>query len=314
MRSWTASFAALVLALFGLAHAFAGTDSQQIALSTEEIGAGVYLFRYGAYRSLFVVGESTVIVTDPLNADAAQHYRQAIREITPAPVTHVIYSHSHWDRIAGGQVFKDEGAEFLMQNRCAGRLAEVSARTPLSSPAIVAPDRTFEGPLVLGEGKQRLGLYDFGPSHDKCLVVIHIPAINALYLPELVSSLGASLPVEDVTLAHFELSNIVDFFRAAENLAKETGVETVIVGHARDLFVQGVLQSEPATGPVALLAEQRRFWEDTLGYMGDLVDKGAQSMFLARIIDYERFENYVGYDREAVYMMLRRMITWFATG
>jgi hypothetical protein len=48
--------------------------------------------------------------------------------------------------------------------------------------------------------------------------------------------------------------------------------------------------------------------------MKGLVDKGAQSMFLAKIIDYKRFEAYVGYDREAVFLMMRRMITWFATG
>lgn len=57
---------------------------------TEEIGNGVYVFRYGAYRSLFVANDAGVIVTDPLNEEAASLYLKEIRKITAAPVTRVI--------------------------------------------------------------------------------------------------------------------------------------------------------------------------------------------------------------------------------
>ncbi len=305
--------AATILAILGAAPG-AHAESSGFVTGTEKIGEGVYVFRYGIHRSLFVVSEEGVIVTDPLNAAAAKIYRQEIAKITAAPVTHVIYSHSHWDRVAGGQVFKDEGARFIMQEACAANLLEVNARTPLAVPDIVPPDETFSARLSLTSGDQGIELFDFGPSHDKCHAVMYLPALNALFIPELISTLGASLPVEDITLGTYELSNIVAYFKSVESLAEEQGVTTLIIGHARELLVNGELRLEPATGPVVLLKEQREFWEFSLGYMGELVGKGAQSMFLARIIRYEKFENYVGYDKEAVFMMFRRMITWFATG
>jgi hypothetical protein len=317
MRGPISGWLVLVLALLAT---FAGVNREAQAgtagptVATEKIGNGVFVFRYGAYRSVFVVNDAGVIVTDPLNEDAASLYLREIRKITAAPVTHVIYSHSHWDRIAGATIFKKEGAEIIMQKACAANLVEVLARTPLAAPVIVPPDRTFEDLLEINSGGNRVELYDFGPSHDKCLVVMYIPEVNALFMPEMVSSLGASLPIEDITIGSYELSNIVKFFEAVESLAKSKGVETIIIGYARELSMAGSIKSEPATGPVSLLRDQRLFWVDTLGYMKGLVDKGAQSMFLAKIIDYKRFEAYVGYDREAVFLMMRRMITWFATG
>lgn len=317
MRVRKPSFLAVVFSVFlGVVALQSDARAQfgDVAIATEKVGDGVYVFRYGIHRSLFVVSQQGVIVTDPLNEQAAGLYRQEIAKLTDAPVTHVIYTHSHWDRIAGGQVFKEEGAQFIMHEACAENLAEVTARTPFKSPAIVPPDKTFVDRLTVASGDQSIELFDFGPSHDKCLAIIHVPSIDALYMPELVSTLGASLPVEDITLGHVELSNIVAFFVSVEEMVKRNNVRMLVVGHARELLVNGESRLEPLTGPVSLLAEQRGFWVDTLGYMERLVDNGAQSMFLSRIIRYERFENYVGYEREAVFMMLRRIITWFATG
>ena len=81
--------------------------------TTTEVAPGVY--SYGAFsaRSLFVVTEDGVIATDPVNSKNAADMRAAIAEVTDQPVKYVVYSHQHWDHVLGGQVFKDEGAEFI---------------------------------------------------------------------------------------------------------------------------------------------------------------------------------------------------------
>ena len=86
---------------------------------TEDLGGGLYAFRYGPYRNIFVVAENGVIATDPLDVRAAKPMRESIAAITDLPVKYVAYSHSHWDHISGGQIFKDEGAEFVAQQECA---------------------------------------------------------------------------------------------------------------------------------------------------------------------------------------------------
>src|ERR1700694_1510702 len=63
--------------------------------ATEKIAEGLYTFRWGASRSLFMVTRNGVIATDPMNNAAAAAYRQEIAKITPLPVKVVVYSHSH---------------------------------------------------------------------------------------------------------------------------------------------------------------------------------------------------------------------------
>src|SRR5262249_18066413 len=69
----------------------------------------VYIFRYVRHQSMFVVTPEGVIATDPigLRRPAAKAYIEEIQKITKAPIKYVIYSHSHFDHIAGGQPFKD---------------------------------------------------------------------------------------------------------------------------------------------------------------------------------------------------------------
>src|SRR5262249_3851410 len=75
----------------------------------------VYIFRYVRHQSMFVVTPEGVIATDPigLRRPAAKAHIEEIQKITKAPIKYVIYSHSHFDHIAGGQPFKDLGAIFV---------------------------------------------------------------------------------------------------------------------------------------------------------------------------------------------------------
>ncbi len=116
--------------------------------ATEKIADGLYLFRYGPYRSLFMVTSAGVIATDPQSPEAAVAYRAAIAELTDLPVRYVVYSHAHWDHARGGQVFKDEGAQFVAQARCVDNLREAP------NADIVPPDITFESTYSVSLGGQ----------------------------------------------------------------------------------------------------------------------------------------------------------------
>jgi len=76
----------------------------------------VYVFRYANHQSMFVVTSDGVIATDPIaygRPEAAVTYLGEIRKVTSQPVKYVIYSHHHFDHIAGGKPFKDAGAKFV---------------------------------------------------------------------------------------------------------------------------------------------------------------------------------------------------------
>src|SRR5437899_11079677 len=97
---------------------------------------GVYIFRYQGHLAMFVVTPEGVIATDPIGErrPAAAAYIAEIRKITQAPIKYVVYSHSHYDHIAGGKPFKDLGAVFVAHKNTKSLLESRKA------PDIVIPD------------------------------------------------------------------------------------------------------------------------------------------------------------------------------
>jgi glyoxylase-like metal-dependent hydrolase (beta-lactamase superfamily II) len=70
---------------------------------TLSLSPGVYSFRHGLYSTLFVTGLGApgVIAFDPLGSESVC-LGQAIRAAAPGQmVEHIIYSHGHFDHIAG---------------------------------------------------------------------------------------------------------------------------------------------------------------------------------------------------------------------
>ena len=121
--------AALVLAAAGQALAAMPT------FETKKITDNVYAFRYQFHQAMFVVTPDGVIATDPigfLRPQAVTTYIDEIRKVTQAPIRYVVYSHHHYDHIAGGKAFKDAGAHIVAPCACSS-LAARSA-TPVASP------------------------------------------------------------------------------------------------------------------------------------------------------------------------------------
>ena len=66
-----------------------------------------YFFQRFFYSTTFYVGESGVLLLDALEGRGPQ-LLQAIREVTPLPVTMIVYSHFHVDHVGGGQFWVEE--------------------------------------------------------------------------------------------------------------------------------------------------------------------------------------------------------------
>jgi glyoxylase-like metal-dependent hydrolase (beta-lactamase superfamily II) len=72
----------------------------------------VYIFRYQNHQAMFVVTPAGVIVTDPISygrPEAAKAYLDEVRKITQAPIKYLIYSHHHYDHIAGASRSRTPG-------------------------------------------------------------------------------------------------------------------------------------------------------------------------------------------------------------
>ncbi len=291
--------------------ACAQDSGQRLDQATEEIADGVYTFRFGDQRSLFLVSDQGVIVTDPLNAVAAAAYRDAIAEITDQPVKYVVYSHYHWDRVSGAQLFKDAGAEIVAQERCAERFRA----NP--NPAVVMPDITFSEEYSVTVGNQSLDLFYFGPSHGDCLTVFVANPANLLQVVELVNPPQASFP-RNRLVSYVKPHNLRQFFLDLEFLANERGIETVIASSAIAVDdSQGGQQLSAVTGPASIIRDQAMFWEAIYNAV-DIAEAegnvGIDSFVKIETIDLEPFKPYDGYKKEDLPIIMRRFVGFYDMG
>src|SRR5213593_2354697 len=138
----------------------------------------VYVFRGGNHQSMFVVTSAGVIATDPIGygrPQMVQTYVDEIKKVTSQPIKWVIYSHHHFDHIAGGKPFKDAGAKFLAHKRAAERLKV------LNDPHTVLPDETMGDKKTVKLGDTTLELTYLGLNHSDSSIVMRLPKEKLLF-------------------------------------------------------------------------------------------------------------------------------------
>src|SRR5260370_38191512 len=112
--------AALVAAGLGAA-AYAQQPTQPPFATTRVEGTdNVYIFRAGNHQSMFVVTSAGVIATDPIGygrPEMVTTYVDEIRKATNKPIKYLIYSHHHFDHIAGGKPSQDAGSPIIAHQR-----------------------------------------------------------------------------------------------------------------------------------------------------------------------------------------------------
>ena len=138
----------------------------------------VYIFRYQGHQSIFVVTPAGVIATDPIGLrrpQAVTTYIAEIKKVTPQPIKYVIYSHSHYDHIAGGKPFKDQGARFVAHRNALAQLK----RFP--NPDIVMPDETFTTTKKITLGGTTVELIYAGPNHSDNSIVMRLPKEKIIF-------------------------------------------------------------------------------------------------------------------------------------
>jgi len=318
VRTRWATLAVLLLALFSLATPASAQFIPGVELiETEDLGDGLYAFRYGPYRNIFIVTDDGVIATDPLDVKAAKPLREAIAGVTDKPVQYVAYSHSHWDHASGGQIFKDEGAEFVAQRECLRNMAETRHSD------VVLPTIVFDDSYSIRLGDHSLDMYYFGPSHDDCMTVMIAKPANILFIVDITSAPTGWEMEYNPTMAEGYLYNMVPYLRAVEELAKREGVKTIVSGHlALGFDEQGKMFAQPSTGPIAAVREKREFWEILFAAVAEQMAAGTTADDLPDVLlNSEQFkEDFLdrmdrrSWQEDEVWILLRRVATYTEKG
>ncbi len=151
----------------------------QIATTKVEGTEGVYIFRNGNHQAMFIVTKDGVIATDPVaygRPTGGQQYVDEIKKVTDKPIKYLIYSHHHFDHIAGGKAFKDAGARVIAHKRATERLKVIK------DPHTVIPDESIGDKKVIKLGGTTLELHYLGLNHSDSTLVMRLPKEKIVFI------------------------------------------------------------------------------------------------------------------------------------
>jgi glyoxylase-like metal-dependent hydrolase (beta-lactamase superfamily II) len=159
-----------------------GAQAPQIETRKIEGTDNVYTFRNQNSQSMFIVTSEGVIATDPVGYGRPQggdQYLAEIRKVTNQPIRYVIYSHHHFDHVAGGRAFKAAGARFVAHRRAKERL------DVLKDPNTVLPDETIDRQRTITLGGTTVELTYVGLNHSDSTLVMRLPRERILFVVDL---------------------------------------------------------------------------------------------------------------------------------
>jgi glyoxylase-like metal-dependent hydrolase (beta-lactamase superfamily II) len=298
MKLQIALAATLSLALAGPALAQATT---QPTFATRKVDGtdNVYIFRYMGHQSMFIVTPKGVIATDPIaryRPQAATTYLDEIKKVTNQPVKYLIYSHAHWDHIAGAKPFKDAGARIIAHKNVRTRLEMLKKQGNLLD-SVVMPDETVDQKKTISLGGTTLELNYVGRNHSDSSLVMRLPKEKLIFVVDFI-------PIEGV-----QFRNIPD---NASPIEFEESIKKVVA-----MDWERMIPGHPMAGG---RLGTKKDAQDHLAYMQDLsaaVKKAAPegkcidtAMAEIKLPKYEKWANY----ERGLPQNIERYCYWWSNG
>jgi glyoxylase-like metal-dependent hydrolase (beta-lactamase superfamily II) len=266
----TAAFAAAAQA-----QAPPAAPAQPPLYATTKVTDNVYIFRYGGHQSMFVVTPAGVIATDPIGErrPAAKAYIEEIQKITKAPIKYVIYSHSHFDHVAGGKPFKDLGAVFIAHRNAQKRIAA------LKPADVVVPDQVVDAKKAITLGGTTLELNYVGLNHSDSTLVMRLPKEKIIFTVDWI-------PVKGIQFRGMADTYLPDI---EESLKKVIAMdwETLIPGHPGPGGVQ--------TGTKEDAKNELAYLQDLSAAVKKAVDEGKSYADAQKEIKLPKYESWPNY-------------------
>lgn len=220
--------------------------------------------------SAFYITDTGVIVIDPLDSRHASATMDAINEVTDLPVTHVFYSHNHWDHISGADIFKKEGATIISHLKAKENIAP--------NPDVLMPEETWSGNDTIYEiGNKKLELSFYGRNHGDGMTVFRFPEHNIVFTIDLVVPdrvLYAYLPDADP-------SNWVKSLKKIDAL----DFDTLLMSHVR------------AVGTRKDLKLIQNYFDDLYAAVQTELDAGTNLFDIPDKVELTEYKNWLNYEK-----------------
>src|SRR5436190_15752290 len=236
---------ALSLAVTASQQPAAGSATQAAApkvVEVEKLRDNLFMLEGGGGNTAVFIGTTGVVVVDTKLPDWGRPVLEAIRNLTPKPVTTIINTHTHGDHVSGNVEFP-ASVEVIVHENTARNMQEMRASTqtaPSGQPPNIfkanngrgMPKKTFKDRMTIGTGADRIDLYYFGRGTTTDDTWVVFPALRAMHAGDIFSTKG--IPGLDAVNGGSGLA-IADSLTKAADTVKN--IDTIITGHSTTMTV-----------------------------------------------------------------------------
>jgi glyoxylase-like metal-dependent hydrolase (beta-lactamase superfamily II) len=243
-----------------------------------KIAGDLYRFQNNFHYSVFLVTPAGIIVTDPIDAEAAKWLKAELAQRFNQPIKYLIYSHDHRDHIAGGEVFADTALVVAHEN---AKAAIIGEKRPTAVPQI-----TFSEQMTIEIGGKTVELTYVGRNHSDNSIVMRFPAERVLFAVDFI-------PVKGVAFRDFPDAYITDWIESLKRV-EAMDFDILAPGHG-------------ALGTKEDVRAYRGYMEDLHAAVleasraGKSVDEMKQTIKLDKYKDWFRYEEFLPLNIEGMY-------------
>jgi glyoxylase-like metal-dependent hydrolase (beta-lactamase superfamily II) len=171
---------------------FTAGDCLDMPRGLEQVKGNLYRHTSGpglaVHSGLVLITTEGALVIDPAATCTAGWLRDEIRKRFDVPVKYVVYTHGHADHISGGQVFQQDGAIVVANQRALEPIVGEKIPTAL-------PDRVFDTDMTITLGGETVLLHRVAPSHSDSMTMVLFPKYKVLQCTDVCES--KSMPYND---------------------------------------------------------------------------------------------------------------------
>jgi glyoxylase-like metal-dependent hydrolase (beta-lactamase superfamily II) len=158
----------------------------------EQIKGNLYRHTTGpglaVHSGLVLITKEGALVIDPAMTCTATWLRDEIKRRFNVPVKYVVYTHGHADHISGAQVFQNDGAVVVANQRAVEPIVGEKIPTAI-------PDRVFDKDMTITLGGETVLLHRVAPSHSDSMIMVLFPGYKALQCTDVCEN--KSMPYND---------------------------------------------------------------------------------------------------------------------
>jgi glyoxylase-like metal-dependent hydrolase (beta-lactamase superfamily II) len=253
------------------AHEPAPVQVAQAPAATREItkiAGEIYRFRNNNHYSIFVVTPAGIIVTDPINRDAATWLKAELQRRFNLPVRYMVYSHDHADHISGGEIFADTAVVVAHER---AREVIIGEKRPTAVPSMTFSER---GMIDLGGTVMQL-IYT-GRNHSDNSIVMYFPVEKVLFAVDFI-------PVNAMAFRDFPDAYMPDWIESLRRV-EQIDFNVLVPGHGP----LGNRQSVTAF---------RNYLEDLRDQVTVLAREGKSVDEVKRTVNLDKYKAWAGFEQ-----------------